>query len=160
MAVNDDDKNKLVFVSYAHRDKKFLDEELMPFLDHLVLGEQIELWHDQLIGTGEDWYAEIEDRLEHATVAILLITQEFLRSKFCLHEEVPILLQRARRGELRVLPLFAEPCSWELEPWLSRTQMWPADGKAISERDTQSRRRLMTFSAQQGLRLTVPGTIL
>ena len=29
------DDNKLVFVSYAHADKKFLDKELKPFLDHL-----------------------------------------------------------------------------------------------------------------------------
>ncbi len=64
--------------------------------------KQIELWHDRMIGTGEDWYAEIADRLDDAKVAILLVTQEFLRSKFCRLEEVPVLLQRARRGELQV----------------------------------------------------------
>ena len=32
-------KNKLVFVSYAHTDRKFLDEELMPFLRQLELGD-------------------------------------------------------------------------------------------------------------------------
>ena len=64
------DDNKLVFVSYAHADKKFIDRELMPFLSQLELGEQIELWHDQLIGTGDNWYAEIADRLDHAKVAI------------------------------------------------------------------------------------------
>jgi len=102
------DDNKLVFVSYAHVDKEFLDKELMPFLKQLELGEQIELWHDRLIGTGENWYAEIADRLDHAKVAILLITPAFLGSKFCQREEVPVLLQRARRGNLRVLPLFAD----------------------------------------------------
>ena len=78
------DANKLVFVSYAHADRKFLDGELMPFLRQLELGDQIELWHDRLIGTGENWYAEIADRLDHAKVAILLITPAFLGSKFCL----------------------------------------------------------------------------
>ena len=72
------DNNKLVFVSYAHADKKFLKKELKPFLDHLELGDQIELWHDRLIGTGDDWYAEIADRLDHAKVAILLVTPAFL----------------------------------------------------------------------------------
>ena len=99
--MNRDDK-RLVFVSYAHADKKFLDKELKPFLDHLVLRELIELWDDRMIGTGEDWYPHIADRLDHAKVAILLITPAFLASKFCLHEEVPVLLQRAHRGELRV----------------------------------------------------------
>ena len=32
-------------------------------------------------------YAEIADRLDHAKVAILIITPAFLGSKFCLHEE-------------------------------------------------------------------------
>ena len=50
--MNRDDK-KLVFVSYAHVDKRFLGKELKPFLDHLELREHIELWHDQLIGTGD-----------------------------------------------------------------------------------------------------------
>ena len=136
--------NKLVFVSYAHADQEFLDEELMPFLDHLVNREHIELWNDQLIGTGDNWYAEIADRLDHAKVAILLITPAFLGSKFCQHEEVPVLLQRARRGELGVLPLFAEPCLWDNEPWLRRVQMWPTDGKAISEYDAPTRKRLLT----------------
>jgi hypothetical protein len=78
-------------------------------------------------------YAEIADRLDHAKVAILVITPAFLRSKFCLHEEVPLLLQRARRGDLQHLPLFAEPCLRGNEPWLRRAQMWPTDGKAVSE---------------------------
>lgn len=36
---------KLVFVSYAHDDRQFLDREFMPFLKQYDLGEQIELWH-------------------------------------------------------------------------------------------------------------------
>ena len=64
-----------------------------------------------MIGVGEDWYAEIAERLDEAQVAILLVTQNFLASPFCVHEEVPVLLQRARRGELHLLPLFAKPCN-------------------------------------------------
>ena len=143
------DDNKLVFVSYAHADRQFLDKELMPFLRQLELGEQIELWHDRLIGTGDNWYAEIADRLDHAKVAIMLITPEFLGSKFCLHEEVPVLLQRARRGELQVMPLFAEPCLWENERWLRRTQMWPADGKAVSQHAAPTRKSLVTEFARR-----------
>ncbi len=39
----DDEKNKLVFVSYAHKDEKLLKKELMPFLEDLALDEQIKL---------------------------------------------------------------------------------------------------------------------
>ncbi len=64
-----------------------------------------------MIGTGENWYAEIADRLENAKVAILFVTQNFLASRFCRLEEIPVLLQRARRGELKILPLLASPAS-------------------------------------------------
>jgi len=140
---------KLVFVSYAHADRCLLDAEFLPFLDDLVLGEEIDLWHDRMIGTGDDWYAEIADRLDRAKVAILFVTQRFLGSRFCRLEEIPVLLQRARRGELRVLPLLVEPCLWADKPWLSRKQMWPT-GKSVMEHDRQpERRRLLTEFARR-----------
>ena len=115
----------------------------MPFLQQLVLNDQIRLWDDRLIGTGENWYVEIADRMQEAKVAILLVTPNFLASKFCKLEEIPVLLQRARAGEIKVLPLLAEPCFWENEPWLKRIQMWPADGKALSERRPPKRKTLL-----------------
>ncbi len=82
-------------------------------------------------------------------MAILLVTPTFLGSKFCQHEEVAVLLQRACRGQLQVLPLFAEPCLWDNEPWLRRTQMWPTDGMAVSEHDGPARKRLVTDFARR-----------
>ena len=82
-------------------------------------------------------------------MAILLVTPAFLGSKFCQHAEGAVLLQRARRGQLQVLPLFAEPCLWDNEPWLRRTQMWPTDGMAVSEHDGPARKRLVTDFARR-----------
>ena len=141
-------EKNLVFVSYAHKDKAFLDNEVLPFLGYLELRELIRLWDDRLIGTGDDWYTEIADKLDQAKVAVLLITPNFLASKFCLYEELPVLLQRARRGELRVLPLYADPCFWENEHWLRRTQMWPTDGKALSQRRPPTRKALLSEFAR------------
>ncbi|MEM9998232.1 MAG: TIR domain-containing protein [Bacteroidota bacterium] len=146
------EKKKLVFVSYAHADEALLERELLPFLKDLELGEEIELWHDRMIGTGEDWYAEIADRLDHAKVAILFVTQEFLSSRFCRLEEVPVLLQRARRGELQILPLLVEDCLWKEKRWLSRPQMWPEDGKALDTFRRPGRRRVMTEFARRVLK--------
>ena len=103
----------------------------MPFLDQLEMNDTIELWHDRRIGIGENWYAEIADRLDKARIAILFITQEFLASRFCKLEEVPVLLQRARSGKLHLLPIIAKPCNWKSEPWLKRLQMWPRDARAL-----------------------------
>ncbi len=127
------DDNKLVFVSYAHADEDFLKKELMPFLKTLVRREQIELWSDRLIGVGDDWYAEITVRLDQAKVAILLVTEPFLASDFCQLEEIPVLLQRARRGDLKLLPVLVEPCTWKEEPWLRRLQMSTSKDFAVCQ---------------------------
>ncbi len=140
--------DNLVFVSYSQRNMAFLVDHLLPYLKQMVRHEQIELWHDQLIGVGDNWYAEIADRLEHAKVAILLVTQDFLASDFCQLEEIPVLLQRARRGKLRVLPLFVEPCDWENEPWLSRMKMWPDPKKAWLEHKEAAGKRVLSEFAK------------
>jgi tetratricopeptide (TPR) repeat protein len=139
---------KLVFVSYSHKDRALLDKEVVPFLAQLKLGEQIELWDDRLIGVGEDWYAQIADQLDKASVAILLVTQNFLASRFCLHEEVPVLLQRARRGELHLLPLLAQSCNWKNERWLARSQMWPRDAKALNLHSKAKRQAVLAEFAE------------
>ena len=144
-------ENKLVFVSYAHADREFFHEKLMPFLSQLALGNQIELWEDSRIETGDTWYTEITDRLDKAKVAILLITPPFLGSEFCQREEIPVFLQRARRGKLKLLPLLVRPCLWENEPWLRRLQMLPGDNKAVTEHDAPQQDRLLTEFARQVL---------
>ena len=150
----------LVFVSYAHADRQFLDEELVPFLKQLELGGQITFWEDSQIGTGETWYTEIADRLDNAKVAILLITPPFLGSKFCQLEEIPVLLQRARQGKLMLLPLLVRPCYWENEPWLRRIQMLTGEGKALTEHDRPQRDRLLTEFAKQVLQaVNAPATV-
>ncbi len=104
----DDNKNKkLVFVSYAHADEAEKDA-LLPHLKGLELQELIQLWHDRLIGVGEDWYSEIERALTAARVAIVLVSANFLASRFCQEEEFPYLMQRQRRGEIVVLPLLID----------------------------------------------------
>ncbi|MCA8954052.1 MAG: TIR domain-containing protein, partial [Planctomycetes bacterium] len=141
----------MVFVSYAHEDRPFLEKDLLPFLRHLALGEHIELWEDSSIGAGQDWYAEIADRLDHAKVAILLVTENFLASKFCQHEEVPVLLQRARRGQLHVMPLLVEPSVWSIERWLKRRQMRPGGEKSLKEHTATKRKKLLTAFAKEVL---------
>ena len=65
-AGSDGPRRPLVFVSYSHKDKKRLDE-LLPFLEVLKLDEDIEYWHDEQIGGGEDWYRDRRCRARRAS---------------------------------------------------------------------------------------------
>lgn len=119
-----------VFISYSHRDED-LKDRLVSQLG--VLREQgyLDLWDDRKIGAGQDWYQEIQQAMDVASVAVLLVSANFLTSQFILREEVPRLLQRRWAGGLHVFPVIIKPCDWEAVGWLRQMQLRPRDGRPI-----------------------------
>ena len=82
------DDKPTVFISYSHKDEVWKDR-LLPHLRVLEHEGILEEWDDRRIGAGDDWYPEIERAMARASVAILLISADFLSSSFILEEEVP-----------------------------------------------------------------------
>ena len=119
-----------VFISYSHLDKKWKDL-LMPQFKQLEKIGILEVWDDRQIRAGEDWYARIHEILGRTKYAVCLITANFLSSSFCMDEEIPYLLQNARKRGITILPILVEPCVWKAHRWLSRLQMMPRDGKTL-----------------------------
>lgn len=122
-----------VFISYSHKDEEWKDR----LITHLGVLEQegiLDLWDDRRIEVGEDWKPEIEKAINQASIAILMISANFLTSKFILSEEVPKLLARREKEGVRVIPLIVKPCAWTQVKWLSKIQARPKDGKPLSAR--------------------------
>jgi hypothetical protein len=94
-----------VFVSYSHRDGKAL-EQLQRFLRPLEREGLLAAWADTRLQGGDDWAHEIDEALDVATVAVLLISQDFLASDFIVKQELPHILEREATGLLTVLPVF------------------------------------------------------
>ena len=61
-----------VFISYSRKDEKWKNL-LLSQLRVLEQQDQIRVWHDGLIGTGNDWYPSIQDAMADSAVAICLI---------------------------------------------------------------------------------------
>lgn len=120
-----------VFISYSHKDEAW-KERLQKHLAVLERQELLSVWDDRQIAGGDDWYPEIERAIEAAHVAILLISADFLGSKFILGEEVPRLLERRKKEGLRVIPLILRPCPWKTVEWLSKIQGRPKDNQPLS----------------------------
>src|SRR4029453_451751 len=97
-----------VFVSYSHKDLPVL-EDLLPFLITLERDDLVEIWSDEKLRGGERWRDEISAALEAAAVAVLLISQAFLASKFIYEEELPRILRRQSKAGLTVLPVYISP---------------------------------------------------
>ncbi len=120
-----------IFISYSHKDEEWKDR-VVTHLRVLQMQDMIDVWDDRRIGAGDDWRAEIETALDAASIAVLLITANFLTSIFILDEEVPKLLERRAKQGVRVIPLIVKPCVWTQVKWLSPIQARPKDGRALS----------------------------
>src|SRR5260221_13660361 len=70
----------------------------------------IELWVDTKIQAGMEWKEEIQNAIDSSTVAVVLISADFLASDFISEHELPKLLLHAKRGGTTILPLIVAPC--------------------------------------------------
>ena len=120
-----------VFISYSHRDEEWKDR-LVTHLGVLQQEGLLGLWDDRRIEAGADWYPEIEQAMKAASVAVLLISANFLTSKFILSEEAPRLMERRDKEGMRIYPIIVKPCAWQQVKWLSRLQARPKDGRPLS----------------------------
>jgi hypothetical protein len=120
-----------VFISYSHKDEDWKDR-LVIHLGVLQQEDLLDLWDDRRIGAGEDWYQEIQDAMDAASVAVLMVSANFLTSNFIRQEEVPRLLERRDKEGMRIFPVIIKPCAWKRVKWLTRMNPRPTDGKPIS----------------------------
>lgn len=119
-----------VFISYSHKDEEF-KEELLTMLAGLRRQGVIDAWQDRQIEAGDEWNKSIEDAMNECDLALLLVSPEYLASRFIQDEEQPKLLQRHQEMQLRVIPIIVRPCKWQSEPVLKDLQALPEDGKAV-----------------------------
>lgn len=120
-----------VFISYSHKDEVWKDR-LVTHLGVLQKQGLLDIWVDTRIHAGDDWYPEIQKAMDSASVAILMVSANFLTSNFILTEEVPRLLERRAKEGVRVFPIIVSPSAWKSVKWLSRMQVRPKNGKPIS----------------------------
>jgi TIR domain len=91
-----------VFCSYAHEDEA-LHEELEKHLSMLQANGVIDSWHDRAIPAGKEWASEIDEHLNSAQIILLLISPDFLVSKYCREVEIKRALERHNAKEAKVI---------------------------------------------------------
>lgn len=101
-----------VFISYSHEDK----EDLARLLVHLKatkLNNKVEWWDDTQIKPGEKWHEEIRNAIATTSVAVLLISVDYLASEFIVENELPPLLTASEEEGITILPVILGPCGFK-----------------------------------------------
>src|SRR5262245_46885320 len=91
----------LVFISYSHRDEDWR-ARLLIFLEAYA---DLKVWADPYIRVGDQWRREIATALARCSVAVLLVSPDFLVSDFIKREELPPLLRSADGGIVTLVPV-------------------------------------------------------
>jgi hypothetical protein len=130
-----------VFVSYSHKDRKYLrSNSLMGALEGLK-AEGVEFWTDQAIATGNKWDEEIKRRIAESDIALVLVSQAYLDSSYCKNTEIrSFLIEEEKRG-LIIFPIMLSRCEYERHEWLKSRQFIPSDNKNIEEHYGRAERR-------------------
>jgi hypoxanthine phosphoribosyltransferase len=121
-----------LFISYSHKDegsRKKLNT-CIGFLKNLNL---VEDWHDRMIAGGEEWEKEIDRYLNSADVILLLVSPDFLNSRYCFGVEMRRALERHKADEARVIPIIVRPALWDAVDELNRLQALPEGATPVTD---------------------------
>lgn len=119
-----------VFFSYSHKDEKLV-EKLRAHLANMRDQKIISDWHDRKISAGVEWGGEIDSHLKTAQIILLLISDDFMNSRYCRDIEVKRAVRRHRAKEARVIPVILRDVDWEGAPF-SHLQALPENAKAVA----------------------------
>lgn len=119
-----------IFVSYSHEDNWCVKEGphgLIPWLARQLEKDGIEFWYDHALAKlpGEDFRKRIETEIDGAHLAILLISQDFVNSRFVQECELTRIRHRMENGGLMMIPILVGPVCDEDLDWLATRQMLP-----------------------------------
>ncbi len=123
------EKSISVFISYAHEDED-LRKELDKHLSQLKWQNLIDVWHDRDIGAGTEWEQVISAHLNTAQIILLLISPDFMFSRYCYSVEMKRAMERHQAKNACIIPIILRPVDLEGAPF-SQLQALPTDATPI-----------------------------
>lgn len=129
--MNKNVKKLKIFISYSHKNMKY-KEKLLTSLEALKLSYDIEAWHDGMIDAGGNIDNNVKKALVSSHIILLLVTDNFLASYYCIEIELKKAIERERKGECIVIPvMFQQSTLSDNIPFLKNNRV-PEDGKPIA----------------------------
>ena len=121
-------KGLSVFISYSHQDEP-LAKELIKHMEPLKRSGLIRVWYDRMLKAGDRLDSAIAAELQQADMVLLLVSIDFLNSRYCYEVEMEKAMERNDSGDTLVVPIILRQCLWHLAPFGGLLAL-PKDGKA------------------------------
>ena len=113
---------------------------LLRHLDPLSKTFDLSIWHDDPINPGQPWKTYIESRIHHTDIFLLLLSDNFMNSKFIGQDEFKAIIDRHKENSSAVIPVIINNCQWDIdlkfsdgEFNLNELQVLPGEGKPIQD---------------------------
>lgn len=149
-------KTLKIFVSYSHRDGKHIQADgIVGFLKGLERDTAVQFWVDDSLIGGDKWDDKIKHEIETSHIALLLISQTYLDSYYCMQIEVQNFMSRMRDQGLIIFPVILSPCEWELHSWLSTYQMLPGGNETIEDYCHENKEKKIYLKIRKELRSVI-----
>lgn len=127
-------RNDLVrlFISYSHKDESFKDT-LEVYLKNITRRIPIEYWSDKNMFAGGLVDAQIMERLDTASIVILLVSPDFVASDYCFNIEMESALKKREEGKGVVIPvIIRETTDWRTFG-MGKLLALPDNGKPLKD---------------------------
>jgi hypothetical protein len=125
------DFSKKIFISYCHKDLRWisrLEVHMRPIVDAGLVVH----WDDRKIKPGSKWRDEIRLAIDASSIAILMISADYLASEFITKKEIPPLLKAAEERGCQILPIILSPCRFLRTPSLAEFQAVNSASRPLS----------------------------
>jgi internalin A len=106
---NDIQRPLSIFISYSHVDTEYMNR-LNVHLAPLKRTEKIENWTDKALLAGENWDNTIKEQLAKSDIILLLLSADFIASRYIWEVELNRALEQEVNKKTRVIPILIRDC--------------------------------------------------
>ncbi|MBL7794868.1 MAG: leucine-rich repeat domain-containing protein [Saprospiraceae bacterium] len=133
--VDSDAPSIRVFISYSHAQREYFPVFKHDFEQYAQIpGLKIKVFADDEIPIGSDWDKHLQDKVARCDMMLLLVSQEFLNSRYIQEKEFGAAVERLKDGaDLFVAPVYFAPCSFDDEGALRRLQFFKPHGDEFGQ---------------------------
>ncbi|WP_083918254.1 COR domain-containing protein [Methylosarcina fibrata] len=124
-----------IFISYSHAQRDYFPIFKEDFRQYAKLpGLDIEIFDDYEIPSGADWDKFLQDKVANCNVMVLLVSQEFMNSKYIQEKEFGAAIRQLKAGRrLLIVPVYFAPCLFTTDEELAHLQFFKPHGDRFDE---------------------------